>query len=74
MSSGHFHVHGPHEHAAQHDDPLAGRIAVITAIFATLGAMMGYMGGATRNHALKWGAYGVAGASAVVAVLALMHV
>lgn len=58
MSSGHFHVHGPHdhavEHAAQHDDRFAGRIAVMTAIFATLGAMMGYMGGATQNDALLY--------------------
>ena len=53
-----FHVHGPHdhevEHAAQHgaSDPFAGRIAVMTAIFATIGAMFGYMGGATQNEAL----------------------
>jgi hypothetical protein len=58
MSGGQFHVHGPHdhelEHAAEHGgkDPFAGRIAVMTAIFATLGAMMGYMGGATQNEAL----------------------
>lgn len=56
MSSGHFHVHGPHdhavEHAARHDDPFASRIAVMTAIFATIGALFGYMGGATQNGAL----------------------
>jgi len=56
MSEG-FHVHGPHdhelEHAAQHGgDAFSGRIAVMTAIFATLGAMMGYMGGHTQNAAL----------------------
>jgi hypothetical protein len=55
MSEG-FHVHGPHdhevEHRAQHGDPFAGRIAVMTAIFATIGAMFGYMGGATQNAAL----------------------
>ncbi len=58
MSTEHFHVHGPHdhevEHRAQHGDPFAGRIAVMTAIFATLGAMMGYMGGATQNEALLY--------------------
>jgi hypothetical protein len=62
MSSGHFHVHGPHDHAVEHagqhadshGDPFAGRIAVMTAIFATLGAMMGYMGGATQNDALLY--------------------
>ena len=56
MSSGTFHVHGPHdhevEHAAHSGDPFAGRIAVMTAIFATIGALMGYMGGATQNEAL----------------------
>ena len=56
MSEGEFHVHGPHEHEAehraQHGDPFAGRIAVMTAIFATIGAFFGYMGGATQNDAL----------------------
>ena len=56
MSEGHFHVHGPHdhevEHAAHSGDPLAGRIAVMTAIFATIGALYGYMAGATQNDAL----------------------
>jgi hypothetical protein len=55
MSEG-FHVHGPHdhevEHAGAHGDPFAGRIAVMTAIFATLGAMMGFKAGATQNEAL----------------------
>jgi flagellar biosynthesis GTPase FlhF len=55
MSEG-FHVHGPHdyevEHRAQHGDPFAGRIAVMTAIFATIGALFGYMAGATQNEAL----------------------
>jgi Na+/glutamate symporter len=56
--SGHgFHVHGPHdhelEHAAQHGgkDPFQGRIAVTTAILATVGAIFGYMGGATQANA-----------------------
>jgi uncharacterized protein DUF4337 len=57
MSEG-FHVHGPHdhevEHQAQHGDPFAGRIAVMTAIFATIGALFGYMGGATQNEALLY--------------------
>ena len=58
MSEDHFHVHGPHdhelEHAAHSKDPFAGRIAVMTAIFATIGAMFGYMGGATQNEALLY--------------------
>jgi hypothetical protein len=54
-----FHVHGPHDHEVEHraqhgDDPFAGRVAVMTAIFATIGAMFGYMGGATQNDALMY--------------------
>src|SRR3989442_6766288 len=58
MSEDTFHVHGPHdhelEHAAHSGDPFAGRIAVMTAIFATVGALFGYMGGATQNDALLY--------------------
>jgi hypothetical protein len=56
--SGHgFHVHGPHdhevEHAAQHGgtDSFAGKIAVMTALLATIGALFSYMGGATQANA-----------------------
>ncbi len=56
MSEDGFHVHGPHDHAVEHEgqhgEAFAGRIAVMTAIFATVGAMFGYMGGATQNDAL----------------------
>ena len=56
MSAGGFHVHGPHdhelEHAAQHDPAgMAGQLAVITAILATVGALFAYMGGATQANA-----------------------
>ena len=56
MSAGGFHVHGPHdhelEHAAQHDPAgMAGQLAVITAILATVGAIFAYMGGATQANA-----------------------
>ena len=58
MSEG-FHVHGPHDHAVEHvaehgghdSDKFSGRIAVMTAILATIGALFGYMGGATQNNA-----------------------
>ncbi len=55
MSEG-FHVHGPHDHAVEHAahdglDSFSGRIAVMTAILATIGALFGYMGGATQNNA-----------------------
>jgi hypothetical protein len=58
--SGHgFHVHGPHdheiEHAAQHGgDNFTSRVAVITAVISTIGAIFGYMGGHTQNAALLY--------------------
>jgi hypothetical protein len=56
MSEGGFHVHGPHdhelEHAAKHEPAgIAGKLAVLTAIIATVGAMFSYMGGATQADA-----------------------
>ena len=58
MSESHFHVHGPHDHEVEHrahsGDTFAGRIAVTTAILATLGAVLGYIAGATQNDALLW--------------------
>lgn len=55
--SGHgFHVHGPHDHAVEHGaesgDSLAGRVAVMTAILSTVGAVCSYQGGATQNEAM----------------------
>lgn len=58
--SGHgFHVHGPHdhevEHAAQHGgDAFTSRVAVLTAILSTIGAIFGYMGGHSQNAALLY--------------------
>jgi hypothetical protein len=55
MSEHGFHVHGPHDHAVEHaahsNDKFSGRIAVMTAVLATIGAMFGYQGGATQNDA-----------------------
>ena len=70
MSSGGFHVHGPHDHAVEHaaqghghgDDHAAShgsenggssmsKIAMFTAIVATVGAIFAYMGGATQANA-----------------------
>jgi hypothetical protein len=57
MSEG-FHVHGPHdhevEHQAQHGDSFASRIAVMTAILATVGALFSYEGGHHQNEALLY--------------------
>lgn len=56
MSGGSFHVHGEHEHAVEHaaqgGDKLGSRVAVMTAILSTVGAVVGYQGGATQNEAM----------------------
>jgi Domain of unknown function (DUF4337) len=60
--SGHgFHVHGPHDHELEHatqgghgdasDKAMTNQIAMFTAIIATVGALFGYMGGATQANA-----------------------
>ena len=65
MSGGHFHVHGPHDHAVEHaaqgggqhgegGDNFVARIAVTTAILSTLGAVGGYEAGHTQNAALLY--------------------
>ena len=56
MSKGGFHVHGPHDHElehAAHNEPkgMAGKLAVATAVIATVGALFAYMGGATQANA-----------------------
>jgi hypothetical protein len=56
MSDHGFHVHGPHDHELEHaahssPDSFAGRLAVATAILATIGAIFSYMGGATQANA-----------------------
>ena len=56
MSEDGFHVHGPHDHAVEHQgehgDNFSSRIAVATAILATLGAIFSFQGGAAQNDAL----------------------
>ncbi|WP_343592836.1 DUF4337 domain-containing protein [Paracidovorax wautersii] len=62
MSSHGFHVHGPHDHAVEHaaqhahstdadNGAMTNRIAMATAIIATVGAIFSYMGGATQANA-----------------------
>ncbi|MDQ6628976.1 MAG: DUF4337 domain-containing protein [Pseudomonadota bacterium] len=56
MSDHEFHVHGPHEHELEHQSQaephgFAGRLAVATAIIATIGALFSYMGGLTQANA-----------------------
>jgi Na+/glutamate symporter len=60
--SGHgFHVHGPHDHELEHAtqggahghdaSSMTNQIAMFTAVIATVGAIFGYMGGATQANA-----------------------
>ena len=60
MSGHEFHVHGPHDHELEHaqrghpgghGSGLVNHIALFTAIIATVGAIFGYMGGATQANA-----------------------
>ena len=58
--SGHgFPVHGPHDHEVEHvahngGDAFTSRLAVLTAILSTIGALFGYMGGHSQNNALLY--------------------
>jgi hypothetical protein len=59
-----FEVHGPHDHAVEHvgvahgahhdEDPFASRMAVMTAILATIGAIYAYQSGTSENLALYY--------------------
>jgi Na+/glutamate symporter len=60
MSEHGFHVHGPHDHELEHasqgghggeNGSMINQIAMFTAIIATVGAIFGYMGGATQANA-----------------------
>src|SRR5450830_1518332 len=63
MSEHGFHVHGPHDHELEHAQAgdhggehgehsgMINQIALFTAIIATIGAIFGYMGGATQANA-----------------------
>lgn len=59
MSGDGFHVHGPHDHEVEHvahhgGDEFTSRLAVLTAIISTIGAVFGYMGGHSQNAALLY--------------------
>ena len=64
MSGKGFHVHGPHDHAVEHEASgehggghgvgLAQQVAIFTAILATVGAIVSYLGGHTQNDALYY--------------------
>ncbi len=64
MSGGGFHVHGPHDHELEHAqqghsghgevNSSTNKIAMFTAIIATVGAIFAYMGGATQADAILY--------------------
>jgi hypothetical protein len=58
MSGGHgVHVHGPHDHAVEHEahkTPLGQQVAIFTAVLATVGAIVSFFGGDTQNKAMLY--------------------
>jgi len=56
MSEDGFHAHAPHEHEVEHraesGERFASRVAILTAILSTIGAIFSFQGGATQNEAL----------------------
>ena len=54
--SGHgIHVHGPHDHAVEHEGHKRGlgqQVAIFTAVLATVGAIVSFFGGHTQNDAI----------------------
>ena len=54
--SGHgVHVHGPHDHAVEHEGQKRGlgqQVAIFTAVLATVGAIVSFFGGDTQNNAM----------------------
>ena len=55
MSEHGVHVHGPHDHAVEHEAHRGGlgqQVALFTAILATVGAIVSFFGGDTQNNAM----------------------
>ena len=55
MSDKGIHVHGPHDHAVEHHAHAPGmgqQVAIFTAVLATIGAVVSFLGGHTQNEAL----------------------
>src|SRR5437773_960608 len=56
--SGHgIHVHGAHEHAVEHEAQKGGlgqQVAIFSALLATVGAIVSFLGGHTQNEALLY--------------------
>ena len=56
--SGHgIHVHGAHDHAVEHEAHKGGlgqQVAIFSALLATVGAIVSFLGGHTQNEALLY--------------------
>ena len=56
--SGHgIHVHGAHDHAVEHEAQKPGlgqQVAIFSAVLATAGAVVSFLGGHTQNEALLY--------------------
>lgn len=56
--SGHgIHVHGAHDHAVEHEAHKGGlgqQVAIFSAILATVGAVVSFLGGHTQNEAILY--------------------
>jgi hypothetical protein len=56
--SGHgIHVHGAHDHAVEHEAHRSGlgqQVAIFSAVLATVGAIVSFLGGHTQNNALLY--------------------
>ena len=54
--SGHgVHVHGAHDHALEHEAQKGGlgqQVAIFSAVLATVGAVVSFLGGSTQNDAI----------------------
>ena len=57
MSGKGMHVHGAHDHAVEHEAQKGGlgqQVAIFSAILATVGAVVSFLGGHTQNEALYY--------------------
>jgi hypothetical protein len=57
MSGHELHVHGPHDHAVEHEGHKKGlgqQVAIFTAVLATVGAIVSFFGGDTQNKAMLY--------------------
>jgi hypothetical protein len=57
MSEHGVHVHGAHDHAVEHEGQKGGlgqQVAIFSAILATVGAVVSFLGGHTQNEALLY--------------------